>query len=44
MKLAWPAWLAGGKYEPPKNGFRSGVRKTLIGQPPWPVAACTKVM
>ena len=29
------------KYVPPKNGLRSGVRKTDIGQPPLPVAACT---
>ena len=26
------------------NGFRSGVRKTLIGQPPWPVRICTAFM
>lgn len=25
---------SGGKYVPPEIGLRSGVRKTLIGQPP----------
>ena len=34
----------GGKYVPPKNGFRSGVRNTFIGQPPEPVMACTAAM
>jgi hypothetical protein len=29
-----PRESAGGKYVPPKNGFRSGVRNTDIGQPP----------
>ncbi len=43
-------WLAprapsrGGKYVPPKNGSRSGVSHTLIGQPPDPVSACTAAM
>ena len=27
-----------------KKGFRSGVRNTFSGQPPWPVVAWTKVM
>jgi hypothetical protein len=30
-----------GKYEPPKNGRPSGVRKRVIGQPPAPFIACT---
>ena len=34
----------GGKYVPPKNGSRSGVSQTLIGQPPDPVSACTAAM
>ena len=40
----WPHRFSGGKYVPPKNGFRSGVSHTDIGQPPPPVVACTKVM
>ena len=39
-----PCRSSGGKYVPPKNGRRSGVRNTLIGQPPEPVIACTAVM
>jgi hypothetical protein len=35
---------SGGKYVPPKNGRRSGVIHTDMGQPPAPVVACTKVM
>ena len=35
---------SGGKYVPPWNGFPSGVRKTLIGHPPWPVSCCTALM
>ena len=38
----WPS--VGGKYVPPKNGLSCGVRKTLIGQPPEPVMACTAAM
>ena len=34
----------GGKYVPPTMGLRSGCSHTLIGQPPLPVVACTKVM
>ena len=34
----------GGKYVPPKNGFKSGVRKTDMGHPPLPVVACTNSM
>ena len=33
-----------GKYVPPKNGRPSGARNTDIGQPPWPVIACTAPM
>src|SRR4051794_1670237 len=29
----------GGKYVPPKNGLRSGVSQTDMGQPPLPVVA-----
>ena len=36
--------LSVGKYVPPKKGFRSGVRKTVIGQPPRPVIASTALM
>ena len=32
------------KYVPPKNGSPSGVRKTVIGQPPCPVSATTASM
>ena len=39
-----PAESGPAKYVPPKMGSRSGVRKTLRGQPPWPVEACTKVI
>ena len=39
-----PCRSSGGKYVPPKNGARSGVRKTVIGQPPEPVIACTAAM
>ena len=34
----------GGKYVPPKNGRPSGVRKTLMGQPPEPVSDWTASM
>src|SRR5205814_844005 len=43
-KLARPYLVSGGQYVPPKNGLRSGVRKTFSGQPPDPVIACTNVM
>jgi hypothetical protein len=43
-KPGMPLRSSGGKYVPPTNGFRSGVSQTLIGQPPWPVVACTNVM
>jgi hypothetical protein len=33
-----------GKYVPAKNGFRSGVRITVIGHPPEPVIACVTAM
>ncbi len=33
-----------GKYVPQKNGVPSGVAKTVIGQPPWPVIAWVAVM
>ncbi len=33
-----------GKYVPAKKGRPSGVRKTVMGQPPWPVMACTASM
>ena len=33
-----------GKYVPQKNGSRSGVMKTVIGQPPCPVMAWVAVM
>ena len=39
-----PYASVGGKYVPPKNGFKFGVRKTESGQPPEPIVACTKVM
>ena len=39
-----PARSAGGKYVPPKNGRRSGVRNTLIGHPPEPVTDWTASM
>jgi hypothetical protein len=29
---------------PQKNGSPSGVAKTVIGQPPWPVIACVAAM
>ena len=29
---------------PPKNGSPSGVRNTVIGQPPWPVSVTTASM
>jgi hypothetical protein len=29
---------------PPKNGSPAGVRKTVIGQPPWPVSDTTASM
>ena len=32
-----PCRSTGGKYVPPWNGLRSGVRNTVSGQPPWPV-------
>ena len=35
---------SGGKYVPPQNGSPSGVRNTVIGQPPWPVSATTASM
>ncbi len=34
----------GGKYVPPQNGARSGVRNTLSGQPPPMRIACIAVM
>ena len=34
----------GGKYVPAKKGSPSGVRKTVIGQPPWPVRDVTASM
>ena len=43
-KLGSPCRGAGGKYVPPKNGSPSGVRKTVIGQPPCPVSATTASM
>src|SRR5262249_17573271 len=39
-----PHFDAGGKYVPPENGFSPGVSQTLLGQPPDPVVAWTKVM
>src|SRR5437762_6756627 len=39
-----PHRAKGGKYVPPKKGFRSGVTKTFKGQPPDPVIACTAVI
>ena len=39
-----PCRGSGGKYVPPKNGSPSGVRKTVIGQPPLPVSATTASM
>ena len=38
-----PWRCTGGKYVPPKNGSPSGVRKTVIGQPPWPERATHRV-
>jgi hypothetical protein len=35
---------SGGKYVPPQNGRPSGVRKTVIGQPPCPVIETTASM
>ena len=35
---------ARGKYVPQKKGSPSGVMKTVIGQPPWPVIACVAAM
>lgn len=32
----WPKLSSGGKYVPPVNGSSSGVKNTLIGQPPPP--------
>ena len=43
-KLGSPCRGSGGKYVPPKNGSPSGVRKTVIGQPPLPVSATTASM
>ncbi len=39
-----PYRASGGKYVPQKNGLRSGVSHTLIGQPPEAVVACTAVI
>ena len=38
-----PCRGSGGKYVPPKNGSPSGVRKTVIGQPPCPISAIDRV-
>ncbi len=43
-KAGIPRRGSGGKYVPPKNGSPSGVAKTVIGQPPWPVRATTASM
>ena len=43
-KLGSPCRGSGGKYVPPRNGSPSGVRKTVIGQPPCPVSATTASM
>jgi hypothetical protein len=39
-----PCRGSGGKYVPPKKGSPSGVRKTVMGQPPLPVSATTASM
>ncbi len=39
-----PPRSAGGKYVPPKNGRRSGVKNMLIGHPPEPVMDWTASM
>jgi hypothetical protein len=39
-----PPRCTGGKYVPPQNGRPSGVRKTVIGQPPWPLSDTTASM
>ena len=44
MKLGSPWRGSGGKYVPPRNGSPAGVRKTVIGQPPWPVIDTTASM
>ena len=48
FRTSWNAGMpcrgAGGKYVPPQNGSPSGVRKTVIGHPPWPVSATTASM
>lgn len=41
-KPGLPYLSSGGKYVPPVTGFRSGVRNTLIGQPPPPDIACNE--
>ena len=39
-----PGRSSGGKYVPPQNGSRFGVRNMVIGQPPCPVIAWTACM
>lgn len=39
LKPGLPQLSSGGKYVPPATGFRSGVKKTLIGHPPLPELA-----
>ncbi len=39
-----PPRASRGKYVPPKNGRPSGVRNTVIGQPPLPLMAWTASM
>ena len=43
-KAGMPWRGSGGKYVPPANGSPSGVRNTVIGQPPLPLIATTASM